>query len=222
MTPEKKNASRARIPADQFLEILRLFALDLNASQIAELLGLNRNTVNRYVMAIRKRIARHCKRGRCYNSEHGPLCVTQVTGVRGRNPSQAHVLIWLFEERGSVYTEIVPHRFTAVMQAIMRGKVRPAGVFDVLGLDNCNAIADLDNKRIFHVRGKGRDRCGKKAAIAPADRFWGVVKQRMVKMRGIKRTSLPYHLKECEFRFNNGQHDLAGLLRSIIELDPVL
>jgi len=33
----------------------------LDASQIAQLSGLNRNTVNRYLKAIRERIAEHCE-----------------------------------------------------------------------------------------------------------------------------------------------------------------
>ena len=208
---------RAKISEDQFREILRLFALDLNASQIAELLALNRNTVNRYVMAIRKRIARHCHRGRCYNINHGPIHADLVNGVRGRNPSTLHVVIWLFEEQGNVYTEIVPERFTGLMQAMMRGKVRTDGVLETLGLSNCKAIANLNNKKIFHIQGKGACGNGMRAAITPADRFWGVLKHRMVKMRGIKRAALPYHLKECEFRFNNAQQDISNLLHSIFE-----
>lgn len=213
---------RAKISRTQFSEIVRLFALDLNASQIAELLDINRNTVNRYVMAIRVRIAQHCHRGRCYNIDHGPISVNLVNGVRGRNPSIRHAVIWLFEEQGYVYTEIVPERLTGLMQAMMRGKIRTDGVLEALGLANCRAIANLNNKKIFHIQGAGNGGNGKRAAIAPVDRFWGVFRQRLVKMRGIKRSSLPYHLKECEFRFNTVQQDIFNLLHSIIEYEAVI
>lgn len=40
---------------------MKLFAVDLDASQIAELSVLNRNTVNRYLATIRERIAEYCE-----------------------------------------------------------------------------------------------------------------------------------------------------------------
>ncbi|RJX32667.1 MAG: hypothetical protein C4531_06300 [Desulfurivibrio sp.] len=210
---------RAKISEAQFAEILRLFALDLNGCQIAELLGINRNTANRYVMAIRKKIAQHCRRGCCCDREQEGISVNLVSGVRGRNPSMQHVLIWLFEEEGHVYAEIVPLRFTGLMQGIMRGKVRADGVLEALGLTSCRAIANMDNKRIFHLQEKGDGGRAKRALITPVDRFWVVFKQRMIRLRGIKRSSLPYHLKECEFRFNNAHQDILGLLHGIITYD---
>jgi transposase len=43
----------------KFRERVRYFAADLDAPQIAPLRALNRNTVNRYLKAIRERIAEH-------------------------------------------------------------------------------------------------------------------------------------------------------------------
>ena len=209
---------RAKISEEKFCEILRFFALDLNSCQIAALLDINRNTVNRYVMAIRKTIARHCQRGRCCNSAQCSIGVNLVSGIRGRNPSMQHMLVWLFEEEGHVYTEIVPERFTGLMQGIMRGKIR-ADVLEAMGLATCKAIANVDNKRLFHIPEKGNCEAGKRSAIAPVDRFWGVFKQRKSKMRGIKRSCLPFHIKECEFRFNNAQQDILNLLHTIIDHD---
>ena len=42
-------------------QILRLFALDLTASQIAKIANLNRNTVNRYLSLTRSLIAAFCE-----------------------------------------------------------------------------------------------------------------------------------------------------------------
>lgn len=43
-------------------ELVKLFAVDLNASQVASVAGLNRNTVNRYLKAIRVRVAEQCQK----------------------------------------------------------------------------------------------------------------------------------------------------------------
>ena len=54
-------ANRARILTWQLRQLVRYFALDLTASPMALLTGLNRNTVNRYVGAFRARIAEFCE-----------------------------------------------------------------------------------------------------------------------------------------------------------------
>lgn len=53
--------NRSKISEAKFRELVRYLAADLDASQITLLSGLNRNTVNRYLKAIRERIAEHCE-----------------------------------------------------------------------------------------------------------------------------------------------------------------
>lgn len=62
-------AIRARISAHQFRRLARLFALDLDATQIAALTGLNRNTVNRYLRGIRQRMAEACEQTAPFDGE---------------------------------------------------------------------------------------------------------------------------------------------------------
>lgn len=61
MTDSCKVYIRAQISRSKFRQILRLFALDLTASQIAVLTNLNRNTVNRYLTLTRSLIADFCE-----------------------------------------------------------------------------------------------------------------------------------------------------------------
>jgi hypothetical protein len=60
MTVSYQLTIRAQISRAKFRQILKLFALDLTAVQIAELTHLNRNTVNRYLTFIRRAIAWLC------------------------------------------------------------------------------------------------------------------------------------------------------------------
>jgi len=60
MSINNRYVNRSRISAAKFRLLIRYFAADLDATQIASLSGLNRNTVNRYLKAIRERIAEHC------------------------------------------------------------------------------------------------------------------------------------------------------------------
>jgi transposase len=62
MALSSKQFIRARISRAKFRQLLRLFALDLTATQISALTDLNRNTVNRYLTLIGQAVAAHCER----------------------------------------------------------------------------------------------------------------------------------------------------------------
>src|ERR1700754_4458022 len=53
---------RSRISAKKFRQLLRLFALDLTATDAAQLAGLTRKTVTTIFLKIRGRIAEECER----------------------------------------------------------------------------------------------------------------------------------------------------------------
>ena len=61
MTRKNRLVRHAHISEAKFRALLRAFAVDLTATQIAVLTGLNRNTVNAYLTKIRRRIAEQCE-----------------------------------------------------------------------------------------------------------------------------------------------------------------
>jgi hypothetical protein len=61
MTISNKYIKRSRISEAKTRELVSYFSLDLKAHKITFLTGLNRNTVNRYLLLIRKRIAEFCE-----------------------------------------------------------------------------------------------------------------------------------------------------------------
>ena len=61
MTSSNKYSKRSKISEAKIRQIVKLFTIDLTASQIAEITGLNRNTINRYLTALRERIASFCQ-----------------------------------------------------------------------------------------------------------------------------------------------------------------
>jgi len=42
--------------------------------------------------------------------------------------------------------------------------------------------------------------------------FWGMAKTRLVKFKGLRRSTFYLHLKECEWRFKHRDEDLYRLL----------
>jgi transcriptional regulator with XRE-family HTH domain len=57
----KRVIKRKKVSKYKFRKILKLFSFELNAKQIAEITGLNRNTINRYLRFIREQIAQICE-----------------------------------------------------------------------------------------------------------------------------------------------------------------
>ena len=52
----------SHISEAKFREIVKLFSVDLSATQIANLTNLNRNTINKYLTIFRERIIEVCKK----------------------------------------------------------------------------------------------------------------------------------------------------------------
>ena len=111
MTRKNRYSKIAKISESKFRELLRLLCIDLSAIQIAQITGLNRNTVNRYLRAIRERIAY------IYESE-SPLSgeveidgsyfgAKRLKGKRGRRSGDKTIVFGVLKRNGAVYTEIV-------------------------------------------------------------------------------------------------------------------
>lgn len=127
MTRKNRYANRARISTWQVRQLVRYFALDLTASQIALLTGLNRNTVNRYMRAIRERIAQFCEAHSPFGGEvevdESYFGARRLKGRRGRGAYGKTIVFGIFQRNGQVYTELVADCRNPTLQAIIRGKV---------------------------------------------------------------------------------------------------
>ena len=66
---KNRYANRSRISESKIRQLLKHFALDLDAQQIAVLCNLTRNTVNRYLRMIRTRIAEFCEQDSPFRGE---------------------------------------------------------------------------------------------------------------------------------------------------------
>jgi transposase len=101
----------------------------LAAHKINFLTGLNRNTVNRYLRLIRKRIAEFCEQSSPFHGEievdESYFGAKKVKGKRGRGAYGKTPVFGLLQRGGKVYTEIVPDCARKTLQAIIRGRIDP-------------------------------------------------------------------------------------------------
>ena len=111
MTTRNKYVKRSRISEKKFRQLVKLFSLDFDAIQISELSHLNRNTVNRYLKAIRNRIAQFCEVESPVKDEveidENYFEAKRVKEKCGRGASGKTIVFGIFQRNGEVYTEIV-------------------------------------------------------------------------------------------------------------------
>lgn len=124
---KNKYAIRSKISEAKIRQIVRLFAVDLDALQIAQIAGVNRNTVNRYLAAFRECIAYFCEAESPVKGEveidESYFGARRVRGLRGRGARGKTIVFGLFKRNGRVYTEVVPDCSKATLQGIIRGRV---------------------------------------------------------------------------------------------------
>jgi transposase-like protein len=225
MKLKNKYANRSKISEAKIRQIVKLFSLDLNASQITKLTGLNRNTINRYLSEIRERIAEFCERQSPFSGEvevdESFFGARRVKGKRGRGAFGKTIVFGIFKRNGKVYTEIVPDCRRATLQAVIRGRVRLESVIHSDGWRGYNGLVDLGYKKHFRVN-HGQDQfVHGKSHINGIESFWGYAKTRLSRFRGMSKKTFLFHLKECEFRFNHRGEDLYFLILKILRKFPL-
>ena len=144
----------------RFRYLLRLFALDLTASDAARLTGLSVRSVNEGYLRLRRRLQTWCPVPVELNgaveldeSYFGPR---RVRGKRGRGAGGKTIVFGLVQRGGQVYTEIVPDCSKKTFQAIIRGKIDAAAMVNTDGWRGYDGLVDVGFDRHFRVR-HGRD-----------------------------------------------------------------
>jgi transposase-like protein len=219
MAVSSKPFVRARISRAKFRQLLKLFALDLTATQIAALSGLNRNTVNRYLRLIRQAVAAHCERESPFSGEveldESYFGARRVRGKRGRGARGKTIVFGIYKRNGRVFTEIVPNCTKAQLQGIIRGRVELSATIHTDGFRSYDGIVHMGYRKHYRVHHHRDEFVRGNSHINGIEGFWGIAKTRLVKFKGMSRSTFYLHLKECEFRFNHRDEDLYQLLLKI-------
>lgn len=218
-------AIRARISEAKFREFLKLFCLDLEATKIAKITGLNRNTVNRLTRLVRERMAEDCERASPFGGEvevdesyFGPR---RVRGKRGRGASGKNIVFGVFKRNGKVYTEVVPDPKKATLQAIIRGRVDVGSVIHSDGWRGYDGLVDVGYEKHFRVHHGKSEFVRGRSHINGIEAFWSFAKVRLHRLKGIHKQTFHLHLKECEWRFNHRHKNLYTVLLSLIRKHPL-
>ena len=220
--------ARSRVSEASFRRFVRHVAADLTAVQIAQLTGLNRNTVNRLLGCLRERVAQACElerplRGHVEVDESyfGPR---RVKGKAGRGAGKKTIVFGICKRHGKVYTEVVEDCTKGTILAVIRGKVDLRSVVHSDGFKSYDGLVDMGYKkhlRVDHARNEFSSRSVRGNHINGIEGFWGYAKTRMARFRGMHPSTFYLHLKECEFRFNHRRQDLYHVLLKLCRDNPL-
>lgn len=210
---------RAKISRAKFRQLLKLFALDLTATQISALSALNRNTVNRYLRLIRQAIALYCERESPFSGDveldESYFGARLVRGKRGRGARGKTIVFGVYKRNGRVYMEIIPNCKKASIQAIIRGKVELTATLHIDGFRSYDGIVHMGYQKHYRVYHDRDEFVLGTTHVNGIEGFWGLAKTRLVKFKGMSPSTFYLHLKECEFRFNHRDEELYQLLLKI-------
>jgi len=226
VTGRNKYYKRSRISEAKFRRLVRLFAQDLAASDVAALTGLQRKTVNSIFFKIRTRIAQECER-------QSPLArgeievdesyfgARRVRGKRGRGAGSKTPVFGLLKRQGKVYTEIVPDCRKATLQAIIRGRVAPESVIHSDGWRGYDGLVDVGYAKHLRVEHGNNEFGFGSRHINGIESFWSFAKRRLQKFNGVPAHTFYLHLKECEWRFNHRNDNLYLQLLKLLRKNPI-
>ena len=223
---KNKYMKRSHISEAKFREILRLFAVDLEASKIALLTGISRQTINSILCKIRQRIAELTEKESCFTQgeieiDESYFGARRIKGKRGRG-AYGKTKVFGMKKRGDkVYTQIVQNCSASELVPIIK---RLAPDDSVLYTDEWKAYDGLVNmgyKHHYRVKHSDDVFANGRAHVNGIENFWGIAKTRLVKFRGITSKMFYLHLKETEFRFNHRHDDLFRLLLSEFRNSPL-
>jgi len=217
--------SRSRISQHQFRQIVRLFSVDLDASQIARLTRLSRNSINRYLKAIRQRLVQYCDAQSPFLEEievdESFFGARRIKGKRGRGAFGKTIVFGIFQRKGCVYTEIAANCSNATLQAVIRGRVKLKSIIYSGGWRGYNGLVDVGYGKHLRVD-HGQDEFVKgRTHINGIEGFWGYAKTRLARFRDMAPSTFNLPLKECEFRFNHRGQDLYKLILKIVRNSPL-
>ncbi len=217
---------RSKISERKFRQMVRYFAMDFTASDVAQLTGLTRKTVTVIFLRIRQRIAAECERASPYSDcevevDESYFGARRVRGKRGRGASGKTIVFGIFKRNGCVYTEVVPDCKKRTLQAVIRGRVALDTIIHSDGWRGYDGLVDVGYAKHFRVDHGQNQFVRGPHHVNGIESFWSYAKRRLQKFNGVPGRTFYLHLKECEYRFNNRTNNLSRELLNLLVRYPL-
>ena len=191
-------------------KLVEHFVAGTTARCAASLVGVNFKTACYYFQRLRELVAAQME-AESHEVFDGEIEVDESyfggvrKGKRGRGAAGKVPVFGLLKRGGRVYTKIIPDASSATLIPIIERKVIPDSIVysDCWRAYNVLDVSEFKHYRINH----SKLFADKKNHINGIENFWNQAKRHLRKFNGIKQDNFYWFLKECERRFNGGNHE---------------
>ena len=202
-------------------KILRLFSEDIISTKAANILGLNRKTVDRYYSLFRQKILNASidemkQLGGEFECDESYFGARRVRGKRGRGAAGKTPVFGLLKRNGKVFVTVVNNCSKEELMPVIQGCALEGSVIHTDGWKAYDGLIlnGYDHYRVHHSENEfARGKCH----VNGIESFWSFAKRRLSKFNGIASHKFNLYLKECEFRFNYRKSNLYDKMLLVVK-----
>lgn len=199
---------------------MRLFALDLTASDTARLTGLSVRPVNALYLRLRHQLQAECpvpvNLVRAVELDESYLRPAAGAGqARARDRGQNGGLRPVQTQRPGLHGNR-PSCQKKTLQDIIRGKIDILALVNPDGWRGYDGLVNNGCNRYFRVHHERDEFVQCTSPINRIESFWSLAKAQLQKFRGVAKNTFKLPLKEGGFRFNHRHQDLYETLPKLL------
>ena len=210
----------SKISSYKIKKILKCFCEDINATKTAQILGLNRNTIDRYFNIFREKIIKFsCENYREsgeFELDESYFGARRVRGKRGRGAAGKTPVFGVLKRDGKVFVTIVKNCSREALIPVIQGKILEGSTIHSDGWRAYDGLIlnGYDHYRVHHSK---NEFARGKSHVNGIESFWSFAKRRLSKFNGIASRKFNLHLKECEFRWNFRNQNIYDKMLEILK-----
>ena len=206
-----KIIKNSKLSNRQIRKLTDLFVVEVPASKAAQLLKINRHSVDRIYTIIRHSIARECDKKFPYtpivHSFHKDTLVEKI--------NKQVSIIGITSLDSIIYTDAVFDITREELKSIIRTNYTPPEIRKSESWQIFDSLI-LDGSKYYKINKIKKNKSSKKQ-IDELQNFWGYTKTKLKKYHGIHKKYLPLYFKEMQFRFNNRNNaNLSEIIKKIL------
>jgi transposase len=206
--------SQLRISPSQWLAVIKLFELSVSARKTAKDVSLSYNTSLKAYDLLRRVLVEDLARSD--DLLKGELEADESyfggrrKGKRGRGAGHKTIVFGILERGGKVSVSIVTD---VKAESLMNETVKKVRRGSIVYTDKWRGYDSLMfcGYRHLNIDHRYKFKQGK-VYINGIEGFWSIAKERLMEHDGISKEKFLYYIKEMEWRYNNREKDLFGIL----------
>lgn len=206
--------TQLRISPSQWLSLIKLFELSVSARKAAKDVALSYKTALTAYEILRRTLVEELARSD--ELLKGELEADESyfggrrKGKRGRGAGHKTIVFGILERGGKVSVSIVTD---VKAESLMSETVKKVRRGSIVYTDKWRGYDSLMfcGYRHLNIDHRYKFKQGK-VYINGIEGFWSFAKERLIKHHGISKEKFLYYIKEMEWRYNNREKDLFGVL----------